>query len=258
MNVAFQEVGNGFPVILLHAFPLSGEMWEQQAEFLADNNFRVVLPDLRGFGETTNFADINTMEDMAKDISELLDTLKIEQAIIGGLSMGGYVLFNLYRLYPQKFKAIILCDTNYADDTEEKRHQRFELIDQIEDRGGQALIDNMLPHLIGEFTKNSNPELVENLTRMFSEINPQAAVAALRGMAERQDHTSLLTQIDIPTLLIFGEEDKVTNLEIAAKMKENIQSSIFVKIKNAGHYSNLEQPEMFNQAIIKFVHSLHI
>lgn len=228
-------------------------MWQSQTEALAAAGCHVITPDLRGFGENTNFADINTMEDMAKDVAELMDTLKIERAIIGGLSMGGYVTFNFYRLFPEKFAALLLFDTNPAADSEEKRQSRFDLIDAIEKTGAQALIDGMLPNLISDSTKENNADLVEKLKATFAAVNPQAAIAALRGMAERQDHTNLLKDVRVPALLIFGEHDKITNLEIAEKMKSEIPGAALTRIKRAGHYSNLEQPESFNAALVSFV-----
>jgi 3-oxoadipate enol-lactonase len=253
MKIPFQESGSGKPVILLHAFPLSRNMWQSQTEALAAAGCHVITPDLRGFGENNNFADINTMEDMAKDIAELMDVLKIERAIVGGLSMGGYVTFNFYRFFPEKFAAMLLFDTNSAADSEEKRQSRFDLIDEIEKSGAQALIDGMLPNLICDWTKENNAGLVESLKATFAAVNPQAAIAALRGMAERQDHTNLLKAISVPTLLIFGEHDKIANLEIAEKMKSEIPDAALTTIKNAGHYSNLEQPEAFNDALVSFV-----
>ena len=253
MKTPFQESGSGKPVVLLHAFPLSRKMWQPQIEALSAAGFHVILPDLRGFGENHNFADINTMEDLAKDVCELMVNLKIERAIIGGLSMGGYVTFNFYRLFPEKFAGLLLFDTNSAADTEEKREARFDLIDEIEKSGAQALIDGMLPNLISDWTKENNPDLVAKLKAMFAETNPQAAIAALRGMAERQDHSNILKDINVPTLLIFGEHDKITNLEIGEKMHAKIPDAALTKIKNAGHYSNLEQPEAFNDALVSFV-----
>lgn len=255
MKIAFEEFGEGFPVVLLHAFPLSRKMWSPQIEAVTKENFRLILPDLRGFGETASFADINSMEDMASDIAEMLDYLEIERAIIGGLSMGGYVTFNLLRLHPGRFRALILCDTTSAADTEEKRKNRYQIIEKIEEKGSQALIENMLPNLIGEFTKQKNENLVSQLKQMFAETNPQAAIAALRGMAERKDNTEVLG-IKIPALLIFGEDDAVTNLETARKMNEQIPSSKLSIIKNAGHYSNLEQPELFNAALLNFLKTI--
>lgn len=258
MNVNFKEQGVGKPVVLLHAFPLSSKMWESPIEALVGANCHVIMPDFRGFGDNHNFADINTMEDLANDIAELLDNLEIEKAIIGGLSMGGYVLFNLYRMYPEKFAAIILADTNCGADTKEKRQNRFDLIEKIETNGSTALVENMLPNLISDYTKEKTPELVESLTTDFSKVNPQGAIAALRGMAAREEHCSYLEKISVPTLLIFGESDKITNLEVAEKMHSEIRNSKLVVIKNAGHYSNLEQTVQFNQALLEFVDSIEI
>jgi 3-oxoadipate enol-lactonase len=253
MKIAFEEHGAGKPFVLLHAFPLSNKMWQPQIEALKAENCRLILPDLRGFGESHSFSDINTMEDMAQDISELLDTLKIERAIIGGLSMGGYITFNFLKKFPEKIAALVLCDTNSGSDSEETRESRFELIEQIETEGAQALTDEMLPKLICENTKQNKKELVAAIEEMFNKVNPQAAIAALRGMAESKDRTDLLNQISVPTLLIFGQEDKVTNLEMAKKMLDEIPNSKLVTIENAGHYSNLEQPEIFNKALIDFI-----
>lgn len=239
--------------MLLHAFPLSRKMWKPQIETLVEAGYSVIMPDLRGFGESHNFADINSIEDMAKDVAELLNILDIENAVFGGLSMGGYVLFNFFRLFPEKVSALIFCDTNCVADSEEKRLTRFDLIEKIEKDGSKALIENMLPNLICEFTKQNNPNLVNDLEKTFSEVEPQAAIAALRGMAERLDHTEILGNINVPTALIFGEDDKVTNLETAEKMHTEIQNSNLFIIKNAGHYSNLEQPEQFNASLSDFL-----
>lgn len=258
MKVAFEEHGTGYPVVLLHAFPLSRKMWSPQIEAVTAESFRLILPDLRGFGETNNFADISLMEDMASDIAELLDNLEIEKAIIGGLSMGGYVTFDLLRLRPEKFKALVLCDTTCSADNEEKRQKRFQLIEQIENKGSQALIENMLPNLIGKFTKEISENLISELKQMFAETNPKAAAAALRGMAKRKDHTEFLNKIEVPTLLVFGEDDAVTTPADARILFEQISASGLSIIKNAGHYSNLEQPEQFNQALINFLKTVEI
>jgi len=253
MKLTFEEHGAGKPIVLLHAFPLSRKMWQPQIKALTAKNCRVILPDLRGFGESHNFSDINSMEDMAKDIAELLDVLKIERAIIGGLSMGGYVLFDLFRLFPEKFAALVLCDTNFAADTDEKRNSRFDLIEKIEKNGAQSLVEEMLPNLISEHTKTNNQVLMNALKKTFAEVNPKAAVAALRGMAQRKDNSNVLDSVSLPTILIFGKEDKITNLEIAKKMHQKISNSTLILLENAGHYSNLEQPEQFNLALTNFV-----
>ena len=258
MNLAFEDYGNGVPVVLIHAFPLTNKMWNVNKKPIIESGFRLILPDLRGFGRSPNFSETNSIEAMARDIDELLSFLKIEKAIIGGLSMGGYVTFNLYRLFPQKFAGLVLCDTNSASDTGEKRKLRYELIKKIESQGSQALIENMLPNLISDFTKNTNRELVAELETMFAEIEPEAATTALHAMAEREDQTEILGKINVPTVLIFGEEDRVTNLQTAKNLHGQIKNSRFYTIKNAGHYSNMEQPGQFNKILKNFIQEVEI
>lgn len=256
MEIPFEEYGSGKVLILLHAFPLSGKMWKPNIKSLVNANLRVITPDLRGFGENNNFSDINLMEDMANDIAELLEDLEIETAIIGGLSMGGYVTFELYKLFPEKFSALVLCDTTFEADTEEKRNLRFKLIKKTEKHGSKALVENTLPNLISDFTKQNNKDLSEELEKVFLECLPESAIAALRGMAERSDHTNLLDKINVPTLLIFGEQDKITNLETAKLMNKQIADSELIIIKNTGHFSNLENPSEFNSALLNFTQKI--
>lgn len=251
MNMFYDDLGKGFPVVLIHAFPLSRKMWKSQADLLTDNGFRVILPDLPGFGENDPARQYSIPE-MASQIAELLDSLQIDKAIIGGLSMGGYVSFELFRLIPEKFSALILCDTTYLADTEEKKNSRYSLISKIEKQGSAALVENMLPNLLSARTKQNNPPLAAELEEIFSKVNPDSAINALRSMAERRDSSDTLRQIPIPTLLIFGEFDQVTDLENARKMHQSISESDLVVIENAGHLSNLEQPLQFNEALLDF------
>lgn len=253
MKIAFEEYGQGKPIVLLHAFPLSRKMWKPQTDSLVSANCRVILPDFAGFGETSLTSDVSTMEDLANSVAELLDSLQIDKAIIGGLSMGGYVTLNLYRLHPEKFSAMILADTSSFADTDEKREGRFKLIKETESKGMQAIIDGMLPNLTADYTKSNNPQLIEQLEKDFLQTDPNGAIAALRGMAQRSDHTEMLKNVTVPTLLIFGEEDKVTNLEGAKKLESEIPDAQLVVIEKIGHYSNLEDSESFNKALIDFV-----
>ncbi len=249
--LAFKEKGNGYPVVLLHAFPLDSEMWFPQMP-LANEKFRFLCLDLPSFGESAPL-DENSLENIAKKVLQTLDSLKIEKAAIGGLSMGGYVTFNLYRIAPERFFAVLLFDTSPLADTEEKRNSRFELINEVEQKGSFALIEKMLPNLISEHTKNENQSLVEWLKEKFSKTNPKGVVKALEAMAHRKDHSYMLKDISVPTLLIFGEHDNVTNLEIAEKMRSEIPNAELHKIPKAGHYSNLENPEAFNSALKNFL-----
>jgi len=251
MKLSFDDIGNGNPIILIHAFPLSGKMWKTQAKLLADHGFRVILPDLPGFGE--NLSSIfYSIEEMAAQIAEMFEILNIKKAICGGLSMGGYVLFNLLRLIPEKLSGLVFCDTTFLADTDEKRNSRFELISKINHRGSSVLVENMLPNLISDNTKQNNPALINELKNVFSKVNPLSAMHALRSMADRKDSSDIIGQVSVPTLLMFGEFDKVTNLENARMLHQIIPGSELVILENAGHLSNLEQPPKFNDALLNF------
>lgn len=256
MKIKYEEHGAGIPVVLLHAFPLSRKMWAGQIEPLAQNGFRVVLPDFFGFGQTEIDENANSLEDFAREINNLLEHLKIERAIIGGLSMGGYVTFDFYRLFPEKCRALVLADTTSSADTAEKRAGRMKTIEKIEQSGVGVLIEEMLPNLISDATKQQNPALVEKLTREFADVSQKGAINALKAMAERKSHDSLLKNISIPAALIFGEDDKVTNLENAQKMANEIPHAELFVMERAGHYSNLEQETEFNRVLIEFLLSI--
>lgn len=258
MKVAFEEYGKGKPVVLLHAFPLSKKMWKSQIDVLVAANCRVILPDFRGFGETELVSEITKMEDLATDIKDLLDDLEIEKAIIGGLSMGGYVTLNMYRLYPEKFAGMILADTSSLADTEEKREGRFKLIEETETKGIAVIVEGMVPKLTSDHTKNEHPEIIDQINHDASQTNPKGAIAALRGMAARHDHTEMLKDISVSTLLIFGAEDKVTNLDGAKILDENIPDSKLEIIEKIGHLANLEDPESFNKILVEFVKTVEV
>lgn len=189
---------------------------------------------------------------MARDVEELLDFLKIEKALIGGLSMGGYVALNLFPLCSQRFAGLILCDTTSSADNQEKRKTRKKLIEEIILHGIGVLKTKMLPNLISGITQKNNPQLIAQLEKEIAGVSPDAAISALRGMAERDDQTNSLTKIDVPTLLIFGAEDQITDLEAAHILQQKISNSELFILEKAGHLSNLEQPEKFNKAVLKF------
>jgi pimeloyl-ACP methyl ester carboxylesterase len=170
--------------------------------------------------------------------------------------MGGYVAFNFLNRYPQKVSSLILCDTTFSNDSDEKQKARYRLIKKINSKGSAALVDEMLPNLLSENSLHDNKQLVDQLSNEFINVIPQSAVAALRGMAHRNNHQKLLKMIDFPTLLLFGENDNITNLETARNMKEQIKGAELKIIEEAGHYSNLENPVKFNFYLQNFLKSL--
>ena len=258
MILSFERYGEGFPVVLLHAFPFSRKLWSKQIEPIVQNDFSLITLDLPGFGESLNSEEINSMEFMATSVFETLKEQGIKKAVFGGISMGGYVLFNLYRLYPQLISALIICDTTPKADPPENRKKRFELIKQIENQGMKQVVKNVLPNLLSENTFSKNFEMVKDLENEILKSNLNGTIAALKGMAERKDHTHLLDQIKFPTLLVFGEDDKITDTSTAQNIQKLLPNSTLKIIEDCGHLSNLEKPEKFNKILIEFLLSLNL
>jgi 3-oxoadipate enol-lactonase len=244
-------------LLLLHAFPLGARMWEPQ-HVLAERGWHVVMPQFRGFDcETPDGADAASMDDYASDVADLLETLGVNAAVIGGLSMGGYVALALYRHAPELFQALVIADSRADADSVESRTNRTRLIAVAGSGGAAAIADDMVPKLLGPTTRHAHPA-VEIRTRSLALANqPVAIQAALRAMMTRPDSTSLLPAISVPTLVIVGEEDAVTPPPLSAAMAAAIPGAELVVLPRAGHLSSLEQPEAFNAALLRFLDRLY-
>jgi 3-oxoadipate enol-lactonase len=252
--LAHADVGRGLPVVLLHAFPLNRSMWEPQiAALLAE--CRCLVPDLRGFGASPKSGPYS-MDVYADDVIALLDALQIERAVVAGLSMGGYVALNIMRRYPRRVRALVLADTRAAADTAEGLQKRDELIALARSEGSPAIADRQITGLIGKSTREKQPELVERIRSLMAAESVDGIVGALQAMRARADSNPLLPTIDVPTLVVVGEEDVVTPVKDARAMHEQIPGSRLEIIPGAGHLSNLERPAAFNAALSDFVGSL--
>ncbi len=255
IRLGYDVRGQGIPVLWIHGFPLGRWLWDPQVGALADVA-RSIAMDLRGFGGSSAPQGPYTMETYADDLRRLLDALGIEQAVLVGLSMGGYVAFAFYAAYPDRVRALILADTRHQADTPEGRASRYALIERIRLEGTPAAVEAFLPRLFGATTQRERPELMETLRRKM-QANPAAGlIGALQAMAERPDRTALLPAIRVPTLVIVGEEDAVTPPEVARQMAEGIPHARLVVIPHAGHLSNVEAPEAFNEAVRDFLSGL--
>jgi pimeloyl-ACP methyl ester carboxylesterase len=255
--MAYDAEGTGPAVVLLHGFPFNRSMWREQTEALCDG-YRVITPDLRGFGETrmTTSGQPATMKEMAEDVAALMDELGIERFALGGLSMGGYVAFAFYRHFPLRVRTLILADTRPSADTDEARQNRERQAQQALSEGMDGIADAMLPKLLAPATLVERKEVVARLRSMMTKTDPRGAAAALRGMAERPDQTYLLPQILAPTLIIVGSLDQITPVEDAKVMHREIRGSRLEVIEGAAHVSNLERPSEFNSALRTFLDSL--
>ena len=252
IQLAYDDVGSGFPVVLIHGYPFNRSLWNEQVEALA-SKYRVVTPDLRGFGESDSSAGPATMSRMAQDVAKLMDQLEIDQAVIGGLSMGGYVALAFVKQFPSRVKALVLADTRAQADTEEGKQTRHQQAEKALSEGMAGIADAMLPKLLTPETVSKRPEVVKRVRDMMLKTKPQGAASALLGMAEREDQGEFISTIDIPTMIVVGREDAITPLGDSETMHSKIQHSRLVVLDNAGHVSNLEQTEHFNYALMKFL-----
>lgn len=249
IEIAYHDEGAGRPVLLVHAFPMSSVMWTRQIAGFAPR-CRVIAPDLRGFGETARGQGAESLDQIADDLAGLLDYLKIERATVVGLSMGGYVSFALWRRHRERVAALALADTRAGADGEQGRQTREQNARLVESLGPGALADQLLPSLLGP----SATTPVRDEARALIVTNERAGIAAaLRAMAARPDSTPLLATIDVPTLILSGNEDALTPPSEAHALHAAIAGSRLVEIPGAGHLSNLENPEAFNAAVLEFL-----
>src|SRR5690242_1837860 len=252
IQLAYTDTGLGQPVVLLHGYPFNRSLWTEQVGALS-NSYRVITPDLRGLGESDSRPGAATMNRMAQDVAELLDHLEVSRAVVGGLSMGGYVALAFYKQFPSRVRALILADTRAQADTEEAKQTRAQQAEKAISEGMAGIADAMLPKLLTPETVSKHPEVVKRVRDMMLKTKPEGAAAALRGMAERDDQTELLAKIAVPTLILVGAEDAITPVADSEKMHAAIAGSRLVVIENAGHVSNFERTEQFNDALLSFL-----
>lgn len=253
-TLAFREAGAGEPLVLLHAFPLTGELFRPQLETLS-SAMRVIAPDLLGFGGSTAPGDPESysVEGWARDLATLLDRLGIERAIVGGLSMGGYVTMAFLRRYPERVKALILADTRAEADPPELREKRTAQARMaVTGRKGE-LIDVLLPPLLSATTLRERPDLVARVRAMMDSVAPEGLAGALHALRERPDSTELLAGVRIPALLLCGAEDVLTTPDTMRGMQTGIPGAKLAVIPGTGHLSNIEAPAAFGREVAGFV-----
>jgi 3-oxoadipate enol-lactonase len=253
VEIAYEDVGAGPPVVLLHGFALSREMWRQQVAALAATH-RVVAPDLRGFGESGGTPA--TLDDLAADVRALVTHLRLSAFVMGGFSMGGYVLFRYLARHGHGIRGLMLLDTRAEADTPEGKARRAAAIGRIAAEGPDGFLEEFLRQMLTPGTLGARPEIVTEARRIVRTAPAKALAAALQAMADRPDSSPLLPKIAAPVLIVVGEADQLTPPESARRMHAAISGSTLVVIPDAGHLSNLEQPERFNAALLEFLRGL--
>ena len=254
-EIAYRELGEGPPVVLLHPFPANHEFWLPVAQALA-TRYRVLLPDLRGHGDSGLGDGPATMEKHAGDIVRVMDNADIRRAPLVGVSIGGYALFELWRRDRGRVTALGFFYTKAPADSSEARAGRLQAASDVLERGTEPFFESMIPRLLGKSTRETRPDLVAGALRMMRKMSPEDVAQVQRGMAERPDSVGTLKTIHVPTLLVTGEEDILTGLNEAELMRLHISGSQLRVLPKAGHYSPWEQPEEAGKLLRQFLERL--
>lgn len=269
------DAATGPAVVLLHGYPFDNSMWREQIGFLSAQGYRVVAPDLPGFGKAVaqtsvgehsapshrlksvplNQADreITSMADMARDVAALMDKLAIVDATICGLSMGGYVAFEFVHLFPARVRGLVLADTRAPADNEQEKLARAQQAEQMLTKRMAEIAESSIPKLLSTHTLAEKPAVVDRVREMILRADPRGAAAAQRGMAARRNYSADLPGISVPVLIITGRQDAIRPVADAEFMHQGLSNSRLEIIENAAHMTNMEQPEIFNHALQEFL-----
>jgi 3-oxoadipate enol-lactonase len=249
-TIGFDIQGQGTPLLLMHAFPLDRAMFEQQLDALS-KTVRVLTFDAPGMGESEAApVSIDGIADLA---ARLLDEQKIDKAIVGGVSMGGYASFAFAWRHPDRLLGLILADTKPEADSDEAIAGRREMAKVAREQGAAEIAKRMTPKLLGATTLQQQPQVVEQVRRMIEKAAPESIAQLLEALAGRADSTGLLAAIQVPTLVIAGEEDAIIPAAGAKLWTEQIPAARFVLLPKTGHLPNIEAPGVFNQAVEEFL-----
>jgi pimeloyl-ACP methyl ester carboxylesterase len=249
VSIEYDDIGNGVPLLLIHGFPLDRTLWRTQIAGLSQI-YRVIAPDLRGFGQSSDTnGEAVTMEQYATDLKSLLDSVNVKQAVVGGISMGGYIALAFYAQYADRVKGLILANTRAVPDSEDGKQARLTNAQKVGESGIGFLVDNMTPMMLGN---TARPEIEIAVRSMMARQRPAGVMSALRGMAARPDRTALLRFATVPVLIISGSQDTLIPPADSEAMHALIPNSRLVIIPDAGHLSNLDKADAFNHVVREF------
>jgi len=251
-DIVYWTVGDGPPVVLLHPFPVNHEFWLPVADGLS-KRYRVILPDLRGHGDSGIGEGPATMEKHAADIARVMDDAGVGRAPLVGVSIGGYALFEFWRKHRGRVAALGLCNTKAPADGPEARAGRLQAANDVLERGTEPFFEGMIQKVLAKTTREMRPDLVDGARRMMQKMFPEDVAQVQRGMASRPDSVETLKTINVPTLLITGDEDTLTGVNEAELMRQHISGSQLKVIPKAGHYSPWEQPDEAAKILRQFL-----
>jgi len=251
-EICYEIRGNGPPVVLLHPFPSHHEFWHPVSAAL-ESRYRLILPDLRGHGDSEIGEGPAFMPKHASDLARVLDAAGVGKAVFIGCSIGGYILFEFWRRFRARVTALALCDTRPQADTAEARASRLKTADAVLEQGTEPFIETMIPKLLGRTTVSTRPDLVAGARVMMRKMSAEDISLVLRGMAERPDSIADLKTVNVPTLIVIGEEDVLSTVSDGELMRQNIAGSQLKVIPKAGHYAPWEQREAVGTALRQFL-----
>ncbi len=255
-EIVYAVLGDGPPLVLLHPFPAHHEFWLPAAQHLS-SRYRVILPDLRAHGDSGAGEGPATMEKHAADITGVLDEAQVGRAVFCGVSIGGYILFEFWRRYRGRVRGLALCDTRAQPDTAESRAARLRSAEDVLERGTEPFIAGMIPRLLGKTTIETRPDLVAEARRMMLKMSAEDVAQVQRGMAERPDSVLTLKTMNVPTLILMGEEDTLSTVADGELMRQNIAGSELKVISKAGHYAAFERSAEAGTLLRQFVDALY-
>jgi len=251
-EIFYEIQGQGPAVVLLHPFPAHHEFWLPVIPAL-ESRYQLILPDLRGHGDSGVGHGPAFMAKHAADIARVMDTAGVGKAAFIVCSIGGYIVFEFLRRFRARVSALALCNTRPQADTPEARANRLKAADTVLEQGAEQFLQSMVPKLLGATTISSRPDLVEGALRMMRKMSPEDISLVQRGMAERPDSVRDLERINLPTLIVMGEEDPLSTAADGELMRQNIPGSRLKVIPKAGHYAPWERPEAVGPLLRQFL-----
>jgi 3-oxoadipate enol-lactonase len=254
VKLHYAEAGRESPVVLLHGFPLSSAIWQEQQRSLSDK-FRVITPDLRGHGNSPAPSGAYTMEGMAQDVLALLDSLGITKAAILGHSMGGYIALTALKLAPERFAALGLIASQAGADTEDARQNRYRLAERVAKEGSKVVAEAMIARLFSPDLPADSP-IIAQVHEVMRNTQPAGIIGSLHAMALRPDSTELLRNASLPILLLAGARDQIVPQERTKALAAILPKAKLVTMDQAGHMPMLEQPEATTTALRQFLNGI--
>jgi pimeloyl-ACP methyl ester carboxylesterase len=254
-TTAYDDVGQGEVIVLVHGHPFNRSMWSPQVRLL-ETKYRVITYDLRGYGQSSVTVGKVRLDDHATDLKGLLEHLNVDRIILGGLSMGGQIVMEFYRQFPEMVRALLFADTFAQLDTPQNKENRYKNADRIVSDGMDDYATELLPGMVAPKNIESQPDVAQHVLTMMQTTHPEGAAASLRGRAERRDYVPMLASVKVPTLIVVGEEDVFTPVRDAELMHHAVQGSRLEVINGAGHMPNLEQEANFNAVLTHWLASI--